>query len=311
MEKLIPRVESAEDRHLDRSVAPTTARWSRARRSRTRQDYVDIGVKEGATLVVDGRGFKMQGYENGFFSAAGCSTTSPRTCGSTRKRSSARCSRWCAPTTTSEALALPSRPRIRQRRRDLHPRRRRRARLRRRVNVGMVGINVPIPVPLAYYTFGGWKKSGFGDLNQHGPDSIRFYTKTKTVTSRWPVRRQGRRGVPSSSRRWTDGRITAMSDGGDGFRSHRGPDGDPRRWRATSPPRSSRRTRSAGTRRSISRSTCCARRRRSASAAIYIQRGRRRLRPDPARRRADLRGAGDGLPDGRRPSSRSTTWRRG
>ena len=55
-----------------------------------------------------------------------------------------------------------------------------------KVNCGMVGINVPIPVPLAYYTFGGWKKSGFGDLNQHGPDSIRFYTKTKTVTSRWP-----------------------------------------------------------------------------------------------------------------------------
>ncbi|EKE45805.1 hypothetical protein OCGS_0031 [Oceaniovalibus guishaninsula JLT2003] len=55
-----------------------------------------------------------------------------------------------------------------------------------RVNVGMIGINVPIPVPLAYHTFGGWKKSGFGDLNQHGPDAFRFYTRTKTVTSRWP-----------------------------------------------------------------------------------------------------------------------------
>jgi malonate-semialdehyde dehydrogenase (acetylating)/methylmalonate-semialdehyde dehydrogenase len=55
-----------------------------------------------------------------------------------------------------------------------------------RVQVGMVGINVPIPVPIAYHTFGGWKRSGFGDLNQHGPDSIRFYTKTKTVTARWP-----------------------------------------------------------------------------------------------------------------------------
>jgi malonate-semialdehyde dehydrogenase (acetylating)/methylmalonate-semialdehyde dehydrogenase len=55
-----------------------------------------------------------------------------------------------------------------------------------RVNVGMVGVNFPIPVPLAYHTFGGWKRSGFGDLNQHGPDSVRFYTKTKTVTSRWP-----------------------------------------------------------------------------------------------------------------------------
>ena len=50
----------------------------------------------------------------------------------------------------------------------------------------MVGVNVPIPVPLAYHTFGGWKKSAFGDLNQHGPDSIKFYTRTKTVTARWP-----------------------------------------------------------------------------------------------------------------------------
>jgi malonate-semialdehyde dehydrogenase (acetylating)/methylmalonate-semialdehyde dehydrogenase len=55
-----------------------------------------------------------------------------------------------------------------------------------RINIGMVGVNVPIPVPLAYHTFGGWKKSSFGDLNQHGPDSVRFYTRTKTVTSRWP-----------------------------------------------------------------------------------------------------------------------------
>ena len=56
-----------------------------------------------------------------------------------------------------------------------------------RVDVGMVGVNVPIPVPLAYHSFGGWKKSIFGDLNQHGPDSFRFYTRTKTVTSRWPA----------------------------------------------------------------------------------------------------------------------------
>ena len=55
-----------------------------------------------------------------------------------------------------------------------------------RINIGMVGVNVPIPVPLAYYTFGGWKRSGFGDLNQHGLDAFRFYTRTKTITSRWP-----------------------------------------------------------------------------------------------------------------------------
>jgi malonate-semialdehyde dehydrogenase (acetylating)/methylmalonate-semialdehyde dehydrogenase len=61
-----------------------------------------------------------------------------------------------------------------------------------RVDVGMVGVNVPIPVPIAYHTFGGWKRSGFGDLNQHGPDAIRFYTKTKTVTQRWPSGRKER-----------------------------------------------------------------------------------------------------------------------
>ena len=60
-----------------------------------------------------------------------------------------------------------------------------------RVQVGMVGVNVPIPVPVAYHTFGGWKRSGFGDLNQHGPSSIIFYTKVKTVTQRWPAGSHG------------------------------------------------------------------------------------------------------------------------
>jgi malonate-semialdehyde dehydrogenase (acetylating)/methylmalonate-semialdehyde dehydrogenase len=55
-----------------------------------------------------------------------------------------------------------------------------------RVQVGMVGINVPIPVPLAFYSFGGWKQSSFGDLYQHGMDGVRFYTKQKHVTARWP-----------------------------------------------------------------------------------------------------------------------------
>jgi malonate-semialdehyde dehydrogenase (acetylating)/methylmalonate-semialdehyde dehydrogenase len=55
-----------------------------------------------------------------------------------------------------------------------------------RVQVGMVGINVPIPVPLAYHSFGGWKRSAFGDVNQHGPEGVRFFTRVKTVTARWP-----------------------------------------------------------------------------------------------------------------------------
>ncbi|MGB3554332.1 MAG: CoA-acylating methylmalonate-semialdehyde dehydrogenase, partial [Jannaschia sp.] len=68
----------------------------------------------------------------------------------------------------------------------------------KRVNVGMVGVNVPIPVPLAYHTFGGWKKSMFGDLNQHGPDAFRFYTRTKTVTARWPsgIKEGGEFSIP-------------------------------------------------------------------------------------------------------------------
>ncbi|MEC7284875.1 MAG: aldehyde dehydrogenase family protein, partial [Pseudomonadota bacterium] len=55
-----------------------------------------------------------------------------------------------------------------------------------RVNVGMVGINVPIPVPVAYHTFGGWKRSAFGDTNQHGMEGVKFWTKVKTITQRWP-----------------------------------------------------------------------------------------------------------------------------
>jgi malonate-semialdehyde dehydrogenase (acetylating)/methylmalonate-semialdehyde dehydrogenase len=62
----------------------------------------------------------------------------------------------------------------------------RRANSPARVNVGMVGINVPIPVPVAYHTFGGWKRSAFGDTNQHGMEGVKFWTKVKTVTQRWP-----------------------------------------------------------------------------------------------------------------------------
>ena len=63
----------------------------------------------------------------------------------------------------------------------------------------MVGVNVPIPVPVAYHTFGGWKRSGFGDTNQHGPEGVKFWTKVKTARKRWPEDVQG---PSSSSRRW-------------------------------------------------------------------------------------------------------------
>ncbi|WP_457092685.1 CoA-acylating methylmalonate-semialdehyde dehydrogenase [Microvirga sp. P5_D2] len=185
MDKLIPRVESLKvgpstDPSADFGPMVTKAHMEKVR------SYVDLGVKEGAKLVVDGRNFKMQGYENGFY-MGGCLFDDVTPDMRIYKEeifgpvlSVVRAKNY------DEALRLPSDheygngvaiyTRDGDAARDFAA----------KVNVGMVGINVPIPVPLAYYTFGGWKASGFGDLNQHGPDAIRFYTKTKTVTSRWP-----------------------------------------------------------------------------------------------------------------------------
>ena len=185
MKKLIPRVESlkigpSSDAQADYGPVVTQAALNRIR------DYVDTGIKEGATLAVDGRGFKMQGYESGFF-MGGCLFDNVTADMKIYKEeifgpvlSVVRAKNY------EEALRLPSEhdygngvaiyTRDGDTARDFV----------NRVQVGMVGVNFPIPVPLSYHTFGGWKRSGFGDLNQHGPDSIRFYTKTKTVTQRWP-----------------------------------------------------------------------------------------------------------------------------
>jgi malonate-semialdehyde dehydrogenase (acetylating)/methylmalonate-semialdehyde dehydrogenase len=149
-------------------------------------DYVGIGVAEGAELVVDGRGFSLPGYEGGFFAGGSLFdkvTTEMRIYNEEIFGPVLMVARAAD---YEEALRLPSEhqygngvaifTRDGDTARDFTS----------RVDVGMVGVNVPIPVPVAYHTFGGWKRSGFGDLNQHGPDSIRFYTKTKTVTQRWP-----------------------------------------------------------------------------------------------------------------------------
>ncbi|MFH7594120.1 CoA-acylating methylmalonate-semialdehyde dehydrogenase [Streptomyces racemochromogenes] len=148
--------------------------------------YVDIGVNEGAELVVDGRSFALEGHENGFFAGASLFDRVTPQMRVYREEIFGPVLSVVRAADFEEALRLPSE----------HPfgngvaiftRDGDTAReFTRRVNTGMVGVNVPIPVPVAYHTFGGWKKSGFGDLNQHGPDSIRFHTRTKTVTSRWP-----------------------------------------------------------------------------------------------------------------------------
>jgi malonate-semialdehyde dehydrogenase (acetylating)/methylmalonate-semialdehyde dehydrogenase len=185
IDKLIPRVESLKigpSTSADADFGPLVT----AAHVRKVKDYVDVGVKEGAKLKVDGREFKMQGYEKGFY-MGGCLFDEVKPSMRIYKEeifgpvlSVVRAKDY------KEALRLPNEheygngvaifTRDGDAARDFAA----------KVNVGMVGVNVPIPVPLAYYTFGGWKRSGFGDLNQHGPDSMRFYTKTKTVTSRWP-----------------------------------------------------------------------------------------------------------------------------
>ncbi|GAA2036826.1 CoA-acylating methylmalonate-semialdehyde dehydrogenase [Yaniella flava] len=147
---------------------------------------IEAGVKEGAELVLDGRGVKIDGHENGFY--VGATIFDKAT-----KDMSIYLDEIFGPVLTivraddfEEALALPSEHEygngVAIFTRDGDTARE----FTRRVQVGMVGVNVPIPVPIAYYTFGGWKASGFGDLNQHGADAFKFVTKTKSVTSRWP-----------------------------------------------------------------------------------------------------------------------------
>lgn len=148
--------------------------------------YVDIGIKEGAELVVDGRELTLQGYENGFYMGGVLFDRVTPEMRIYKEEIFGPVLSVVRADDYEAALALPNDheygngvaifTRDGDTARDFAA----------RVDVGMVGINVPIPVPLAYYTFGGWKRSSFGDLNQHGPDSVRFYTKTKTVTSRWP-----------------------------------------------------------------------------------------------------------------------------
>ncbi|MFD3810557.1 CoA-acylating methylmalonate-semialdehyde dehydrogenase [Rhodococcus sp. NPDC058639] len=149
-------------------------------------NYIAQGVEEGAELVVDGRGFVLEGNEGGFFSGATLFDRVTTDMSIYKEEIFGPVLTVVRARDYEEALRLPSEheygngvaifTRDGDTARDFTT----------RVQVGMVGVNVPIPVPIAYYTFGGWKASGFGDLNQHGADAFRFYTKTKTVTQRWP-----------------------------------------------------------------------------------------------------------------------------
>ncbi len=185
VEKLVPKIEALKvgpytsDTDVDFGPVITAQAKDRI------EGLITSGADQGAKLVIDGRGLKIQGYENGFY-------VGPTLFDEVTPEMDIYKQEIFGPVLSvvragsyDEALQLVIDNEYGNgtaiftadgdTARDFAS----------RVNVGMVGINFPIPVPLSYYTFGGWKKSAFGDLNQYGPDAIRFYTKTKTVTSRW------------------------------------------------------------------------------------------------------------------------------
>ena len=149
-------------------------------------DYIQMGVDEGAELVVDGRGFALQGYEKGFFIGPSLFDHVKTDMRTYNEEIFGPVLQIVRAETFEEALAMPSNHQYGNGV-AIFTRNGRVAReFAARVNVGMVGINVPIPVPVAYHTFGGWKRSAFGDTNQHGMEGVKFYTKVKTITARWP-----------------------------------------------------------------------------------------------------------------------------
>ena len=184
--KLIPRIERLKvgpwTAGNDIDYGPVVTKAAKENILR----LVQSGVDQGAELVVDGRNFNLQGYEDGFFVGPHLfdRVTPDMDIYKTEIFGPVLSTVRAATYEDAIKLALDHEygngtaiyTRDGDTARDFA----------NRINIGMVGINVPIPVPLAYHTFGGWKKSGFGDLNQHGPVAFRFYTRTKTVTARWP-----------------------------------------------------------------------------------------------------------------------------
>jgi len=184
--KLVPRIEKLKvgpyTAGNDVDYGPVVTAAAKA----NIESLVQSGIDQGAELVVDGRGFNLQGYEDGYFVGPHLFDRVTTDMDIYKKEIFGPVLSTVRAKTYEQALGYAMDheygngtaifTRDGDTARDFA----------NRINIGMVGINVPIPVPLAYHTFGGWKKSGFGDLNQHGPDAFRFYTRTKTVTSRWP-----------------------------------------------------------------------------------------------------------------------------
>jgi malonate-semialdehyde dehydrogenase (acetylating)/methylmalonate-semialdehyde dehydrogenase len=148
--------------------------------------WIEKGVQEGAELVVDGRDFSLQGHEKGYFIGPSLFDRVTPDMTSYQEEIFGPVLQIVRADSFEEALSLPSNHQYGNGVAIFTQNGRAARDFAARVNVGMVGINVPIPVPVAYHTFGGWKRSAFGDTNQHGMEGVRFWTKTKTVTARWP-----------------------------------------------------------------------------------------------------------------------------
>jgi len=150
------------------------------------ESYIQMGVDEGADLLMDGRGHTLQGHENGFFVGPSLFDNVKPHMQSYKDEIFGPVLQVVRTETLEEAAVLPSNHQYGNGCAIFTSNGRAAREFAAQVNVGMVGVNVPIPVPVSYHTFGGWKRSAFGDTNQHGPEGVRFWTKIKTVTQRWP-----------------------------------------------------------------------------------------------------------------------------
>jgi malonate-semialdehyde dehydrogenase (acetylating)/methylmalonate-semialdehyde dehydrogenase len=184
-EKLIPAIEALRVGVSTDAEAHYGPVVNAAHKQRV-ENWIQTGVDEGAELVVDGRGFTLQGHENGFFVGPTLFDRVTPDMSAYKEEIFGPVLQIVRAASFEDAVRLPSEHQygngVAIFTRNGHAAREFAA----RVNVGMVGINVPIPVPVAYHTFGGWKRSAFGDTNQHGMEGVKFWTKVKTVTQRWP-----------------------------------------------------------------------------------------------------------------------------
>ncbi len=148
--------------------------------------FIDSGVAEGAELVVDGRGVKVPGHENGFYLGTTLFDRVQPQMKIYREEIFGPVLSVVRVATLEDAIALVNAQAYANGAAIFTSSGGAARRFQEEVQIGMVGVNVPIPVPLAFYSFGGWKNSLFGDLHVHGVEAVKFYTRTKAVTTRWP-----------------------------------------------------------------------------------------------------------------------------